>query len=169
MIGVSNAAAHHGSRDARQVEHLESHAPQTIDEVLIEDLMTTLQEQETDMTLFFRLLANVPIVPIDEKTQDDSALIAPLRRARCCSVTRVRNLIPAMLCRPTRRAASLLFPLQRVLVTDRAQVFHCVTVTREVCRCVGAANRGSQSDWLTSDADFSIQAVVFVTSGSIPP
>ena len=92
-----------------------------------------------------------------------------LRRARCCSVTRVRNLIPAMLCRPTRRAASLLFPLQRVLVTDRTQVFHCVTVTREVCRCVGAANRGSQSDWLTSDADFSIQAVVFVTSGSIPP
>ena len=51
------------------------------DEALIEDLMTTLQEQETDMTLFFRLLANVPIVPIDEKTQDDSALIAPLRRA----------------------------------------------------------------------------------------
>ena len=51
------------------------------DDALIEDLMTALQEQETDMTLFFRLLANVPMAPIDGKTQDDNALIAPLRRA----------------------------------------------------------------------------------------
>ncbi len=48
------------------------------DDALIEDLMATLQEQETDMTLFFRLLADVPI---DTKADNDSALIAPLRRA----------------------------------------------------------------------------------------
>jgi hypothetical protein len=49
-----------------------------------------------------------------------------------------------MLRRPTRRTTRLLFPLQGVLVTDRTQVFHGVTVTREACRCVGATNREAQ-------------------------
>ena len=66
--------------------------------------------------------------------------------ARCSGVTRFRSLLRPVLCRPTRRATSLLFPFQRPLVTDRTQVFHYVTVTREACRCVGESMHRSQTE-----------------------
>jgi uncharacterized protein YdiU (UPF0061 family) len=47
------------------------------DEALISDLFETLQLAETDMTLFFRLLATLPL----EEAADDRVLIEPLRRA----------------------------------------------------------------------------------------
>jgi uncharacterized protein YdiU (UPF0061 family) len=58
------------------VAALESEA----DDKLLNDLFDILQAQETDMTLFFRLLANVPVDPSAERL-DDAALIEPLRRA----------------------------------------------------------------------------------------
>ena len=50
------------------------------DDALLEDLVAALHAAETDMTLFFRLLVDVPV---DEPgaSLSDSALIAPLRRA----------------------------------------------------------------------------------------
>ena len=48
------------------------------DDQLLIDLFTVLQEAETDMTLFFRLLA---AVPVEEQGLSDSALVEPLRRA----------------------------------------------------------------------------------------
>jgi uncharacterized protein YdiU (UPF0061 family) len=50
------------------------------DEALLNELFEVLQAVETDMTLFFRLLANVP-VDGGADAADDTALIAPLRRA----------------------------------------------------------------------------------------
>jgi len=47
------------------------------DEALVNDLFEVLQRVETDMTLFFRLLASVPTDPAAE----DPALVEPLRRA----------------------------------------------------------------------------------------
>jgi len=48
------------------------------DDSLVEDLVTALHEQETDMTLFFRLLADVPT---DSALTNEQVLLAPLRRA----------------------------------------------------------------------------------------
>jgi uncharacterized protein YdiU (UPF0061 family) len=50
------------------------------DDQLVGDLFEALQKVETDMTLFFRLLASVPAEGVDE-TADDQALVEPLRRA----------------------------------------------------------------------------------------
>ena len=50
------------------------------DEELLNDMFDVLQAVETDMTLFYRLLATVPVDGADY-TADDSALVAPLRRA----------------------------------------------------------------------------------------
>jgi len=47
------------------------------DDALLGDLMTVLQQDETDMTLFFRLLADVPADP----AAGERALIEPLSRA----------------------------------------------------------------------------------------
>ena len=47
------------------------------DEKLLGDLFSLLQSVETDMTLFFRLLAGVPV----DEMADNEALVAPLRRA----------------------------------------------------------------------------------------
>jgi uncharacterized protein YdiU (UPF0061 family) len=47
------------------------------DDRLLDDLMALLQQQETDMTLFFRLLADVP----DDAGAAEQALVEPLRRA----------------------------------------------------------------------------------------
>jgi len=47
------------------------------DEKLANDLFSVLEAVETDMTLFFRLLANVPV----DGAADDKALVEPLRRA----------------------------------------------------------------------------------------
>ena len=47
---------------------------------LLSDLFGSLQAVETDMTLFYRLLAAVPVDGAAD-TADDSALIEPLRRA----------------------------------------------------------------------------------------
>jgi uncharacterized protein YdiU (UPF0061 family) len=47
------------------------------DDKLVNDCFDALQGVETDMTLFFRLLANVPIT----SNADDTALVEPLRRA----------------------------------------------------------------------------------------
>ena len=47
------------------------------DEILLVDLLGLLQEVETDMTLFFRALAEVPM----DDTVDDAALIAPITEA----------------------------------------------------------------------------------------
>ncbi|MGZ8203822.1 MAG: protein adenylyltransferase SelO [Burkholderiales bacterium] len=49
------------------------------DDKLLNDLFEILQAVETDMTLFFRLLANVPVERADYA--DDAALVEPLRRA----------------------------------------------------------------------------------------
>jgi len=50
------------------------------DEQLVNDLFEGLQRVETDMTLFFRLLASLPVESADETT-DDQTLVEPLRRA----------------------------------------------------------------------------------------
>jgi serine/tyrosine/threonine adenylyltransferase len=50
------------------------------DDKLLNDLFAILQAVETDMTIFFRLLANVPVDARAEKL-DDAALVEPLRRA----------------------------------------------------------------------------------------
>jgi len=50
------------------------------DEALVAELFTVLQAVETDMTLFFRLLAQVPVDGAAE-AMDDAQLIKPLRRA----------------------------------------------------------------------------------------
>ncbi len=50
------------------------------DEGLTSDLFRLLQQVETDMTLFFRLLGTVPMDG-DVDAADDSALVEPLRRA----------------------------------------------------------------------------------------
>jgi uncharacterized protein YdiU (UPF0061 family) len=50
------------------------------DDTLLNDLFQILQAEETDMTLFFRLLANVP-VDAGEQRMEDAALVEPLRRA----------------------------------------------------------------------------------------
>ena len=50
------------------------------DDQLLSDLSELLQEVETDMTLFFRLLAALPVESAAD-TADDSALVEPLRRA----------------------------------------------------------------------------------------
>ncbi|HET9664754.1 MAG TPA: YdiU family protein, partial [Burkholderiales bacterium] len=50
------------------------------DEALLSDMFQALQAVETDMTLFFRLLANVPVDSAAD-TADDMRLIEPLRRA----------------------------------------------------------------------------------------
>ncbi|MBI4207784.1 MAG: YdiU family protein [Betaproteobacteria bacterium] len=50
------------------------------DEQLLGDMFEVLQRVETDMTLFFRLLAAVPVDGAAD-TADDTALIEPLRRA----------------------------------------------------------------------------------------
>ena len=50
------------------------------DDKLLNDLFAILQAVETDMTLFFRLLANVPVDARAQKL-DDAALVEPLRRA----------------------------------------------------------------------------------------
>ena len=47
------------------------------DSALLGDLMGLLQQAETDMTLFFRALADVPLDP----AADEKALVGPLRRA----------------------------------------------------------------------------------------
>ncbi|HEV8108312.1 MAG TPA: YdiU family protein, partial [Burkholderiales bacterium] len=47
------------------------------DEALVNDLFEALQRVETDMTLFFRLLASVPTDP----SAEEAALVEPLRRA----------------------------------------------------------------------------------------
>jgi uncharacterized protein YdiU (UPF0061 family) len=49
------------------------------DDKLANALFGVLETTETDMTLFFRLLANVPVDAAD--TADDSRLVEPLRRA----------------------------------------------------------------------------------------
>jgi serine/tyrosine/threonine adenylyltransferase len=49
------------------------------DEQLLNELFEVLQAVETDMTLFYRLLAALPVDAAD--TLDDGALAAPLRRA----------------------------------------------------------------------------------------
>ena len=53
------------------------------DDRLLTDLFELLQQVETDMTLFFRLLANVPLQGLDtgDAGFDDRALVEPLRRA----------------------------------------------------------------------------------------
>ena len=53
------------------------------DESLLSDLLGLLQEIETDMTLFFRGLANVPV----DGAADDAALVAPISRAFYSEVT----------------------------------------------------------------------------------
>jgi len=53
---------------------------QTGDEPLVNDLFEMLQRVETDMTLFFRLLATLPVESVGEATEDP-ALLEPLRRA----------------------------------------------------------------------------------------
>ena len=50
------------------------------DDKLTNDLFELLQAVETDMTLFFRLLPNVPLGDTAQKTTD-AALVEPLRRA----------------------------------------------------------------------------------------
>jgi serine/tyrosine/threonine adenylyltransferase len=50
------------------------------DEKLANDMFTVLEAVETDMTLFFRLLANVPVDGA-EADADDAAMVEPLRRA----------------------------------------------------------------------------------------
>jgi uncharacterized protein YdiU (UPF0061 family) len=50
------------------------------DEQLVSDMFDVLQRAETDMTLFFRLLATVPVDGAAD-TAVDTALIEPLRRA----------------------------------------------------------------------------------------
>jgi uncharacterized protein YdiU (UPF0061 family) len=50
------------------------------DEPLVSDMFDVLQRVETDMTLFFRLLATVPVDDAAD-TAVDTALIEPLRRA----------------------------------------------------------------------------------------
>jgi uncharacterized protein YdiU (UPF0061 family) len=50
------------------------------DDTLLNDLFEILQAEETDMTLFFRLLARVPVDARAERT-GDAALVEPLRRA----------------------------------------------------------------------------------------
>ena len=49
------------------------------DDTLANDVFQMLEAVETDMTLFFRLLANVPVENADDK--DDATLVEPLRRA----------------------------------------------------------------------------------------
>ena len=49
------------------------------DDKLANDLFAVLEAVETDMTLFFRLLANVPVENAAEK--NDASLVEPLRRA----------------------------------------------------------------------------------------
>jgi protein adenylyltransferase len=53
------------------------------DDRLLADLFELLQQVETDMTLFFRLLGNVPLAGLErgESSLDDRALVEPLRRA----------------------------------------------------------------------------------------
>ena len=53
------------------------------DDRLLTDLFGLLQQVETDMTLFFRLLANVPLQGLEsgESSLDDRALVEPLGRA----------------------------------------------------------------------------------------
>ena len=53
------------------------------DDRLLADLFELLQQVETDMTLFFRLLANVPVQGLEtgDSRLDDRALVEPLRRA----------------------------------------------------------------------------------------
>jgi serine/tyrosine/threonine adenylyltransferase len=59
----------------------------TADQPLVDELLQVLALVETDMTLFFRRLANVPIRPRDEASGDgadespDEALLAPLAEA----------------------------------------------------------------------------------------
>jgi uncharacterized protein YdiU (UPF0061 family) len=48
------------------------------DDRLLADLFQLLQQVETDMTLFFRLLASVPVA---DAALDDGQLVAPLKRA----------------------------------------------------------------------------------------
>jgi uncharacterized protein YdiU (UPF0061 family) len=50
------------------------------DDKLVNDLFEVLQAVETDMTLFFRLLAKVPVDGASD-TAGDAALVEPLRRA----------------------------------------------------------------------------------------
>jgi len=50
------------------------------DDKLLGDLFELLQQVETDMTLFFRLLATLPVDGAAD-TADDRALVEPLRRA----------------------------------------------------------------------------------------
>ena len=50
------------------------------DDKLLSDLFELLQQVETDMTLFFRLLATLPVDGAAD-TADDRALVEPLRRA----------------------------------------------------------------------------------------
>jgi uncharacterized protein YdiU (UPF0061 family) len=51
-----------------------------VDDTLTEDMFELLQKVETDMTLFFRLLAAVPIGD-EAASADDATLVEPLRRA----------------------------------------------------------------------------------------
>jgi len=48
------------------------------DDRLLSDVLELLQQVETDMTLFFRLLATVPVI---HEELEDRALVEPLRRA----------------------------------------------------------------------------------------
>jgi uncharacterized protein YdiU (UPF0061 family) len=55
------------------------------DDALLSDLFRLLAEVETDVTLFFRLLATVPVgdqrLETGDSGRDDAALVEPLRRA----------------------------------------------------------------------------------------
>ena len=55
------------------------------DDALLNDLFAMLGAVETDMTLFFRLLANVPV---DARTADDAALRRTAARALTTPTTR---------------------------------------------------------------------------------
>ena len=65
---------HHGWLDMMRSK-LGLHTEQAEDEVLIEELLKILQLQETDMTLFYRQLANISSV---EREEDNAKLVAPL-------------------------------------------------------------------------------------------
>lgn len=51
------------------------------DDALLVELLAVLQQAETDMTLFFRHLAELPLAPEEVAASTDAALLAPLRGA----------------------------------------------------------------------------------------